>query len=781
MRRPQTSPPQAPPPAPPAGSRVEPGSDVVSFLDAAGLGVYSPVFFSHGYTSLDSLYCLRPEDLLRMQLRPGHQKKLLAALDSYRSTGQITVAADSLTHPQGPQSMGTSYQQQMLPGALGASPLQGNLGLGGTSPEAMLNSGIGSGLGPHGYGQPAMHSPYQKGSGLWADTATPQEAGYQWVDDPCANGPPSASAAYPVDQSAVGSQTGRSPAGGSTPGSLPMYYPQAAQWSDNQGGQAVQQPVQQDMVFQWFDSPAQGRLQAHQQHYLQAPIVSPYYQGIDSPSYGLPHRGLMDGSVSQRHGLDLLRSPPSQAGYSGGQALPDATRYQPPQDVLGSVGGYDAQRQAIEQQHLGAAYGHHPHLPPPPLGQPPPPQQASPYHQPRPPHGLQMEDSAVHRMVPYGTDMAAAYQQPQALGSNSGSYQLFDHPPRRSPGSSQQQGRQRGPSRGARGQQGAVEDSGSRRNRQVAAPAGRQDAQQQPSRSQDTQSVVPELGPENLQATLISTLESLYEDRIKPLANYVKGRLKERQCPEPLIKNFVELYAQQTDVFIVQRPADASDEAVILLCTEPQWFKGWVDIDSPDDPYDEETWEAFARFLDGEHTFAGGRYGMARELMQRNLGFLANYSLGEVCHIVQLAIQSRRLVVYHRKMLKPIQTVLCQLSTGNGAGVGMEGEDIKDMDDLCFVLFRMLMHHPQGLRLCRLKQMIKHEFCRKLSEMSFQCTKLIELFNTEPLAGTFVLDTENDGKSIYVRLGNQENFTEPVKRIYSMATSAEAKAASQVA
>ena len=31
-----------------------------------------------------------------------------------------------------------------------------------------------------------------------------------------------------------------------------------------------------------------------------------------------------------------------------------------------------------------------------------------------------------------------------------------------------------------------------------------------------------------------------------------------------------------------------------------------------------------------------------------------------------------------------------------------------------------------------------------------QCTKLIELFNQEPLNETFVLDTENDGKS-----GNQ--------------------------
>ena len=88
--------------------------------------------------------------------------------------------------------------------------------------------------------------------------------------------------------------------------------------------------------------------------------------------------------------------------------------------------------------------------------------------------------------------------------------------------------------------------------------------------------------------------------------------------------------------------------------------------------------------------------------------------------------------------------------------------------------------------------MIKHEFQRKLSEMAFQahfgalkslfdgfstlsfydslppaaetcvrllrwqCTKLIELFNQEPLNETFVLDTENDGK----RLGRAQKLGE---------------------
>merc|ERR550539_397811 len=95
------------------------------------------------------------------------------------------------------------------------------------------------------------------------------------------------------------------------------------------------------------------------------------------------------------------------------------------------------------------------------------------------------------------------------------------------------------------------------------------------------------------------------------------------------------------------------------------------------------------------------------------------------------------------------------------------------------VLFQMLTQHPQGIRLCRMKQLIKYELSRKLSEMAFQCTKLIELFNQEPLAATFMLDTENDGKSIYVHMGNPERFSDHVKRIYAMANSAETKQALQ--
>lgn len=281
-------------------------------------------------------------------------------------------------------------------------------------------------------------------------------------------------------------------------------------------------------------------------------------------------------------------------------------------------------------------------------------------------------------------------------------------------------------------------------------------------------------GHPQVREALHQALDSIYRDRIKPMANYVKGRLKERACPDALVKNFLEHYARHSDLFVVQQPPPP-EEASIFFLKEPAWFKGWVDIDSPSDPYEEGMWDDLAKFLDDQHTFAGGRYGMARELMQRQLAFLQPYSLGEICHIVQLAIQQRKLIVYHRKMLKPVQSIMCQQpNVANGTGGTAEGE-ITDMDHLCLLLFRMLMRHPQGVQLSRMKQMIKREFGSAISEMAFQCTKLSELFLRDPLKGTFLLEVEDAGKSMYVRVGDQASFSEHVKRIYAKASTAEAK------
>ena len=144
------------------------------------------------------------------------------------------------------------------------------------------------------------------------------------------------------------------------PGGLPLYhYSQGGtQWVDTPTGPSSQ-ALQQDMVFQWVDSPSYGRGQPHQQHYLQPP-ASPYFQGLESP-------------LAQSHGLDL-RVPtgvgqPGQGldahfqAYGAAQGLPDATRYAQPQDAVGlsytsGLGALDQVQYGQRRDLQGTQYGH---------------------------------------------------------------------------------------------------------------------------------------------------------------------------------------------------------------------------------------------------------------------------------------------------------------------------------------------------------------------------------------------------------------------------------------
>merc|ERR1711920_611664 len=92
----------------------------------------------------------------------------------------------------------------------------------------------------------------------------------------------------------------------------------------------------------------------------------------------------------------------------------------------------------------------------------------------------------------------------------------------------------------------------------------------------------------------------------------------------------------------------------VTLVNQPGSF---VDACSPADTYPEELWSALSSYLDGmsfdEMSIPGGRYVCARVLMGRQLPFLRGQSLGQICHMVQIAISQRRLLGYREGCLVP--------------------------------------------------------------------------------------------------------------------------------
>lgn len=72
---------------------------------------------------------------------------------------------------------------------------------------------------------------------------------------------------------------------------------------------------------------------------------------------------------------------------------------------------------------------------------------------------------------------------------------------------------------------------------------------------------------------------------------------------------------------------------------------------SSTDPYPELLWTEMTAFFGSDGAgesvvLPGGRYTAARELVAANLPFLAGRTLGEVCHIVQLASSERQILGY---------------------------------------------------------------------------------------------------------------------------------------
>merc|ERR1711904_69239 len=66
--------------------------------------------------------------------------------------------------------------------------------------------------------------------------------------------------------------------------------------------------------------------------------------------------------------------------------------------------------------------------------------------------------------------------------------------------------------------------------------------------------------------------------------------------------------------------------------------------------YSAELWAQAAVYFNNasgdEMTLPGGRYACAQALQSRNLPFFEGCSLGQLCHIIQLAISEKKLLGY---------------------------------------------------------------------------------------------------------------------------------------
>jgi len=247
---------------------------------------------------------------------------------------------------------------------------------------------------------------------------------------------------------------------------------------------------------------------------------------------------------------------------------------------------------------------------------------------------------------------------------------------------------------------------------------------------------------------VVAAVQSLYFDQIRPFGRVVLKRLRERAAAQAAMKQ--GLRVGNIDPDSVPRidpkrlrkvcesirtmaifPEDGREYSV-RLTTLPDMF---VDINSVD-VYPPEMWIALAEYLRSAEGDAlslhGGRYECAKALAGKLIPCLDGRSLGQLCHIVQLAISQKRLLGYLRGHLVPYRyseeyaKQLCASQQQPAAQFTLPLAGIEAAREGLRALFRS-EHAANGIPVTSVKRLFRSVLCLELSETLLGHSKLHRL------------------------------------------------------
>jgi hypothetical protein len=236
---------------------------------------------------------------------------------------------------------------------------------------------------------------------------------------------------------------------------------------------------------------------------------------------------------------------------------------------------------------------------------------------------------------------------------------------------------------------------------------------------------------------VIAAIESLYADELKPVSKLLRKRIYDRI-------NAASGNAGTFDVDMKSLRTMCNECAKLNVRNEDrgEWStevighrRSFVDISSPHDPYPSSLWANLTMFLkspEGENLcLSGGRCATAEALRDYNLPCLARLSLGRLCHIVELALNQKKLLGYRNSCIVPYklserahkeQNALQQRPCAKSEVEVATLETAREC-------LRILLHEvPNGtLPLPNVKRLFRSRFHLQLSETTFGYTKVSDL------------------------------------------------------
>jgi len=279
-------------------------------------------------------------------------------------------------------------------------------------------------------------------------------------------------------------------------------------------------------------------------------------------------------------------------------------------------------------------------------------------------------------------------------------------------------------------------------------------------------------------------VESLYRDQLRPYGRILRKRLAELTQAAgrgELEMGVKELHAACTTCPWLQLEDPEGADWAVLLVGRPDCF---IDVYSPKDLYPESMWfEAsvyFVNLTDAQMVLPGGRYSCAQVLMSRNLPCLAGRTLGEVCHIVQLAISQKKILGYLNGTVVPYgrsqsmvkeRHAVCQQPCAAGAGASRSRGPVASWAVLRASLQDLLKEvasNGQPIPLSNIKRLFRSKFHIELSETALGYAKVSELLQDSRLSDLCEVKLQGHG---YVITTRQEPKARPKRNLISLADS----------
>lgn len=283
---------------------------------------------------------------------------------------------------------------------------------------------------------------------------------------------------------------------------------------------------------------------------------------------------------------------------------------------------------------------------------------------------------------------------------------------------------------------------------------------------------------------VLSAIESLYEDGLKPFGRILRKRVAELAAIASGMDSSCEANLPHVDIKELLYTCESSDR----LRVEPEEGGDWsvlivgrtetfINVYSPDDPYPTAMWSAAAEYFqtlaEVDMHLPGGRYSCAQALQARCLSFLQGHSLGQVCHIVQLAISKKKILGYlngsvvpyfhSQSMVKESCAVLKAPCTGNAgvpAAPSVSGGTILTMAtwEIARGCLRDILQNSASageepgalgtVPLSNVKRLFRSRFQTELSETLLGHSKLSELLQDERFGDICFVELQGNGYTV---------------------------------